>query len=83
MVVHSVVMRHPDLRHHPESWIEQIFASKSARRGAVVRRSLDWVDREVGRDRFIWEVRRRNYHLIRTADQFIVICNSGPVEMLF
>lgn len=76
-------MEIPVVRSSPEPWVDQLFSSKAARRGAVVRRSLAWVDREVGRDRFVWEVRRRNYHLIQTADQFIVICNSGPVEMLF
>lgn len=76
-------MEIPVVRSSPEPWVDQLFSSKAARRGAVVRRSLAWVDREVGRDRFVWEVRRRNYHLIRTANQFIVICNSGPVEMLF
>jgi hypothetical protein len=67
----------------PDIWIDQMFSTKAARRGAVVRRSLAWVDREVGRDRFIMEIRRRGYHLIRTADQFIVICHSGPINILF
>jgi len=67
----------------PDSWIDQIFSTKAARRGAVVRRSVAWVDREVGRDRFIMEVRSRDYHLVRTADQFIVICHAGPIDILF
>ena len=71
---------------HPqqaERWISQLFAAKAARRGAVVRRSLTWVDREVGRDRFCREVRQRGYHLIQTADQFIVVCHGGPIRILF
>ena len=67
----------------PEFWISQMFSAKAARRGAVVRRSLVWVDREVGRDRFIEEVRQRGYHLIQTCNQFIVVCHSGPVRILF
>ena len=67
----------------PDIWIDQIFSTKAARRGAVVRRSVAWVEREVGRDQFIAEIRRRGYHLIRTSDQFIVICHNGPIDILF
>lgn len=70
-------------RTDPDIWIDQIFATKSARRGAVVRRSVRWVDHEIGRDRFVNEVRRRGFRLIRTADQFIVICHGGPVDIIF
>lgn len=71
-------------RHAPnELWIAQLFSAKAARKGAVVRRSLAWVDREVGRDRFMQEVHRRGFHLIQTADQFVVVCHSGPIRILF
>lgn len=66
-----------------DKWIGQMFATKAAQKGAVVRRSMAWVDREVGRDRFLEEIRRRNFHVIQTADQFVVICHNGPVHMLF
>lgn len=67
----------------PEPWIAQIFATRAARRGAVVRRSRAWVEREVGRDRFESEIRRRGHHLIETADQFIIVCHNGPIRILF
>ena len=60
-----------------------MFSTKSAMRGAVVRRSIAWVEREVGHDRFQKEIRRRGYHLIRTANQYIVICHNGPIDILF
>ena len=65
-----------------EAWIRLIFAAKAAE-GHVIRRNVTWIDREVGRDRFIAEVRARGFHLLQTADQFIVVCHSGPVHMLF
>lgn len=68
---------------HARRWLDQMFATKAARRGAVVRRSQAWVDREVGRSRFENEVRNRGYHLIQTADQFIVVCHAGPIRILF
>lgn len=70
-------------RPNPEPWIAQLFSTQSARRGAVVRRSVAWVEREVGHARFQDEVRQRGYHLIRTANQYIVICHSGPIDILF
>lgn len=69
-------------RQNPDAWIDQIFASKAAQRGGVVRRSIAWVDREVGRDRFMSEVRHRGFRLIRTEDQFIVICHRGSIELV-
>ncbi|QGX99450.1 N-(5'-phosphoribosyl)anthranilate isomerase [Roseovarius faecimaris] len=64
-------------------WIAQLFNAKSARKGAVVRRSMAWVHREVGREEFVREIQRRGYHLIETADQFIVVCHNGPIRILF
>jgi hypothetical protein len=66
----------------PDAWIGMVFSAQAAR-GGVVRRSIAWVDREVGRDRFIAEVRRRGFHLLVTSNQFIVVCNRDPVRMLF
>jgi hypothetical protein len=71
------------LRTVPDAWIDQVFSAKAVRRGAVVRRQIGWVAREIGEDRFHREVRRRGYRLIRTADQYIVICHDGPIEILF
>lgn len=64
-------------------WIVQIFSAKAVRKGAVIRRSMAWIDREVGRDRFMAEVRDRGFHLIQTADQFIVICHDGEIRVVF
>lgn len=64
-------------------WLDQMFAAKAARTGRMVRRSQVWVDREVGRPCFVRAVRRRGFHLIRTADQFIVVCHDGPIEVMF
>lgn len=63
-------------------WVDQVFAARQAR-GGVVRRAVPWVEREIGRDRFVQEVRARGFHLLRAGDQFIVICDSKPVHILF
>ncbi len=70
------------IHHDPDMWIRLIFSAQAAK-GGVVRRSIAWVDREVGRDRFFAEVRQRGFHLLASSNQFIVICNRDPVTMLF
>jgi hypothetical protein len=66
----------------PEAWIDLVFAAKAAQ-GGVVHRAIGWVATEVGHDRFADEVRRRGFHLLVTQTQYIVICNAGPVRLLF
>ena len=70
------------IRHNPEDWIIQIFSAKSVEKGGVVRRSTAWVDHEIGRERFIAEVRSRGFHLIEGGGQFVVICNPAPIRLI-
>ena len=67
----------------PDFWIAQIFAAKSVLNGGVVRRNRHWIDAEIGRERFAAEVRSRGFHLLETADQLIVVCHRGSVQMHF
>ncbi|MGB0799810.1 MAG: N-(5'-phosphoribosyl)anthranilate isomerase [Planktomarina sp.] len=69
-------------RRNPDGWIQQIFSAKAVERGAVVRRSVAIVEREVGRDRLIEEVDQRGYHLIECGGQFVIICNGGRIRLL-
>ena len=50
--------------------------------GGVIRRQIVDVDREVGIPRFVAEVARRGFRLIRTQHHFIIVCDSGPVEVI-
>jgi hypothetical protein len=66
----------------PAPWMDLVFSAKAVARGGIVRRSAAWVEREVGRDRFVAEVKRRGYHLVETGGQLIVICNSGGLRVI-
>lgn len=66
----------------PAAWLAAVFAARAARQGGVVRRSVRDVEREVGRDAFEAEVRRRGFHLVECGGQFIVICNSGRLTLV-
>lgn len=76
-------MQTHDAERQAQRWRNQMSVTKSAHSGAMVRRSLAWVDRQAGRDAFALEGRRRGYHLEKTADQFIVACHNGPNRTLF
>ena len=63
-------------------WMRQIFDAKAARDGGVVRRSRRDIDRIVGMDRFLREIRRRGYHAVQNADQVVIFCNNQTVHLL-
>ncbi len=64
-------------------WVDQMFAARATRCSGVLRRCNAWVDRDIGRECFISAMRMRGFHLIRSADQFTVMCRNEPVEMIF
>ncbi|WP_371038132.1 MULTISPECIES: hypothetical protein [unclassified Rhodosalinus] len=66
---------------HP-SWGRRIFHAKAAARGGVLRRSVRDVEREIGREALIEEVRARGFHLIECGGQFIIICNAGDMRVI-
>ena len=64
-------------------WVDQVFSAKAVRYGGVVRRSLHWVEAEVGRANFEDELRRRGWHLVECNGQLVVFCTKLPVNILF
>ncbi len=66
----------------PERWMVQLFSARSAAEGGIVRRKITDVERFVGRERFLSEVRRRGYRTVENAGQFIIFCNRQPVRLL-
>lgn len=65
-----------------ELWLRQIFDAKAARAGGIVRRSLDDIERIVGRAQFEREILRRGYHAVENAGQIVVFCNNEPIRLL-
>jgi hypothetical protein len=66
----------------PESWLRLIFAADAVRKGGVIRRSTAWVEREIGRDRFVAEIRARGFRLVECGGQFVVICSNAPFRVI-
>lgn len=62
--------------------MQQVFKAKAAREGGVVRRRSRDVERIVGREVFLNELRRRGYHAVENAGQMVIFCNNQGVEVL-
>ena len=65
-----------------KDWLLPIFATKQARSGGIVRRKINDVLKYGSVLELKDEVRERGWHLIQVADQFVVICHTGPVKLL-
>jgi hypothetical protein len=77
-----IVPPHAVLSPARAQWCAEIFAAKAAAKGGIVRRAVRDVEREIGREVLLREVRRRGFHLIETGGQFIIVCNSGLFRVL-
>lgn len=65
-----------------DAWVTDLFSSKAAREGAVIRRKLRDIERYVGRDAFEIELKRRGYHADENAGQIVIFCNQEPIRLL-
>jgi hypothetical protein len=63
-----------------EIWIANLFSSQAAREGAVIRRKCRDVERYVGRERFLDDMRRRGFAVVENAGQFVIFCNREPIR---
>ena len=66
----------------PEIWLLQLFSAKTAREGGIVRRQVRDVERIIGRNNFEHELRRRGYHAVENAGQYVIFCNNETVHVL-
>lgn len=63
-------------------WMDQIFRSRAALTGGVVRRNRLDVEREVGLAMLELEVRRRGFHMIECGNHLVIACCADPVKII-
>lgn len=63
------------------SWLRQLFRAGAVNRGGIVRRKKSDVERMVGLDAVIEYAQQRQFHVVETGDQIIVVCNSGTLKL--
>ncbi|WP_106744530.1 N-(5'-phosphoribosyl)anthranilate isomerase [Yoonia maritima] len=69
-------------RRDGRDWLAQIFQCRAAIIGGVIRRQIIDVEREIGTDALIAEVKRRGFRMIRTNNYYVIICNDGAIELI-
>lgn len=65
-----------------EVWIGHLFSSQAAREGAVIRRKIRDIERFVGREMFLQEMKRRGFPVVENAGQFVIFCNCEPIKRI-
>ena len=66
----------------PDMWLNDLFSSKAAQRGEVIRRKARDVERFVGMEKFMSELYRRGYRAAENSGQIVIFCNRAPVRWL-
>lgn len=66
----------------PDAWLLHLFQSQAACEGGVIRRKVRDVERYVGRDAFLAEMKRRGYPVVENAGQFVIFCNQEPIRRI-
>lgn len=64
-------------------FINNIFRAANAKEGGVVRRSKVDVHRNASFDALAKEAKKRDFHLLETTDQYIVVCNNQRCTLHF
>ncbi len=64
-----------------QPWIDQIFEAQAAN-GGVVRRSVADVEQFASLAMLKLAVKERDFHLIRTADQYVIFCHNGDLTVI-
>ncbi len=64
------------------AWIADIFTAQQVKNGGVVRRSgadfLKYASFAAQRS----EVRKRGFHMLRTGDQYVILCHKGELRIV-
>jgi hypothetical protein len=64
----------------PDLWLDQIFSSKEAQRGGIVKRQIRDVERLVGRQAFARALERKGFQAVENGRHFVVFCNGAPIR---
>lgn len=63
-------------------WIKQIFRAKQARNGGIVRRKVANVKKYASFKELKFAVKKRDFHMLRSGDQYLVFCHKGDFKVI-
>lgn len=61
--------------------LEEMFSAQSAGKEGIIRRNKKHIERLIGFDALLQRVKREQFHLIETGEQYIIICNPGVLKI--
>lgn len=64
------------------AWIRQIFQSKIAQRGGMVRRKKTTIAKYASLAQLEAEVKKKGFHIVEHGDQYIVFCDKASVRVV-
>lgn len=64
------------------AWIEKWFEAKTTLERGVVRRAKADINKYASFDLVRQEAKRRKWHIVEVGDQWVVICNSGDIQIV-
>jgi hypothetical protein len=67
---------------NPTKWTMDIFKAASVNNGGVVRRARADVKKHGSYSLLKAEVLRRGFHLIRTGEQYVILCHKGDIRII-
>ena len=66
----------------PDQWLYQVFSPLAVAEGSILRRDIAEVEANLGRQRFLEEVRLRGYSATEENGQFVLILNRTPIRVM-
>ncbi|WP_322866140.1 hypothetical protein U5922_008015 [Aquicoccus sp. G2-2] len=66
----------------PEIFLRDLFASKAVQQGQVIRRKARDIERIIGFDALIDELRKRGFRAVENNGQIVIFCNRAPIRPL-
>jgi hypothetical protein len=63
------------------TYLEEMFDADTVKKQGIVRRSKMNIERFSSLRELVARVRKEQFHLIETGDQYIVICNPGALTI--
>lgn len=66
----------------PDAYLRDLFRSRAVQDGGVLRRKRRDLERYVGMERLLAEVRRRGFRAAENSGQIVIFCNQAPIRFL-
>ncbi len=63
-------------------WRDQLFNTRAAKQGGILRRNKHSINREIGVSLLVAEVRARGFRLYEVGDDYVIVCHRRPIRQL-